>query len=119
MIYEAPTMRDLEEILNILAREDTPPNVRTSAVLSAVFYVPSEEFVAEILISEFSKAKYREKIDLKNLFETFHQMRGTSYRIDESIQLMREYEQSSPENADEIRATTDALIEFRTMFANS
>lgn len=119
MKYVQPTKSTPKDILDTLKRVDIAPSDRIDAVLSAVFYGESVEFSGDVLIKEFSEADYKEKIHLKNIFETFYQMHQTIYRIDESILLMKKYKQDSPKNALEIDNTIDVLIEYKTIFGKS
>ncbi|MGH6616798.1 hypothetical protein [Sphingomonas sp.] len=119
MKYVQPIKITSKEILDTLKRRDVAPADRISTVLSAVYYGESVEFSGDVLIKEFSGADYNEKIYLKNIFETFHQMYQTTYRIDESISLLEEYKRKSPENTLEIEDTIDSLIEYKVIFRKS
>ncbi len=103
----------------ILEDGDTPPSQRIDAVLSAIFYGESLEFAGDVLINEFAQARYPEKMGLKNLFETFYQSCGTSYRIDDSIRLLEKYRENESTRSDEIGATIRALTEYREIFRDS
>ena len=116
MQYVKPVPRTSVEITDILERTDISPGIRIEAVLSAIYYEESTETSGDILIKEFSHAQYMEKIYLKNLFETFYQMRRTAYRIDDSINLLKNYIEESPQISDEIEETIDTLVEFKSIF---
>jgi len=116
MKYEGPVERSPEEILDLLGRTDVAPSDRVDLVLSALFYGESVEFGGDVLLKEFSEAKYKEKIYLKNLFNTFYGMQKTIYRIDESISLLRAYKEELPEGALEIDETIEELVELKTLF---
>lgn len=109
-------VRSQKEVLDTLASAHTSPTERVDAVLSAIFYGQSAQFSGDVIIEEFSKAKYKEKLHLKNLFETFYQMNQTAYRIDESIQLLTIYKNETPDKTLEIESTINALIEYKTIF---
>ena len=86
MKYRSLEQRSQTEINQIFSDNNISPDQRVSAVLSAVFYDDSIQFAGDVLIKEFETAKYKEKIWLKNIFETFYGMRRTTYRTDESIE---------------------------------
>ena len=115
MRYEAPQESNADQIEGILSREDATPAERVKAVLSAIYYGTTVEYSGDTLINEFSLAKYEEKIYLAGMFETFYQMCWTSYRMDESVSLLRKYKRDTPHNAPEIEATIEALLELREM----
>ncbi|WP_236000810.1 hypothetical protein [Agrobacterium leguminum] len=68
------------------------------------------------MIEEFKKAKYGEKLWLKNTFETFYGMCRTSYRIDDSITVLKEFEKQNPEHSLDIKSTIEALVEYKFIF---
>ncbi|MBI5940535.1 MAG: hypothetical protein HY859_08925 [Caulobacterales bacterium] len=115
MRYEAPKKLSADEIEGILSREDVSPSERVKTVLSAIYYGPTIEYSGDILIGEFSVARYEEKIYLANLFETFHQMCRTNYRIDESLSLLNKYKQEALHNASEIEEHIEGLLELKEM----
>ncbi len=116
MKYRSPEHRSQTEINQILLDNKTSPDHRISAVLSAVFYGDSVQFAGDVLIKEFETAKYKEKIWLKNIFETFYGMRRTTYRIDESIELLKRYKEKNPDDKLSIEETIEALNEYKSMF---
>ncbi|MDD1499280.1 hypothetical protein PVA19_12725 [Agrobacterium sp. CNPSo 3708] len=116
MKYRSPEHRTRREITEILSDKKATPDQKISAVLSAVFYGDSVPFAGDVLIKEFETAKYKEKIWLKNIFETFYGMCRTAYRIDESIQLLEEYKDENPHSETNIEETIDALNEYKAMF---
>ncbi|WOE74473.1 hypothetical protein [Alterisphingorhabdus coralli] len=118
MKYEKPKFRSDEEILVILSREGTSTNDRIEAVLSALYYGSSIQFSGDILIEEFSNAKYPERIYLKNLFETYYGMCATDYRIEDSIKLLKEYIHENPIDKDAIETTIEAILEYKVMYAS-
>jgi hypothetical protein len=116
--YKQPVERAPQEILEALQRDDLSPSDRIDLVLSAIYSGDGVEFAGDALIKEFSQARYEEKIYLKNLFGTFHQMRQTAYRIDEGIRLLSEFKQDRPQNSVEIDDAIDELVEYKVIFAN-
>lgn len=119
MRYEKPAVISSSEILDVLRRSDTSPQERIDAVLSAIFHSDSVEFAGDIIIREFSTSEYAEKRYLKNLFETFYQSRGTAYRIDESVLLLRRYAAGAPNESAEVAETIEALLEYKSIFGSS
>jgi len=117
--YEKPAVISSSEILDVLRRSDTSPQERIDAVLSAIFHSDSVEFAGDIIIREFSTSEYAEKRYLKNLFETFYQSRGTAYRIDESVLLLRRYAAGEPNESAEVAETIEALLEYKSIFGSS
>lgn len=105
-----------QRIRDLLLRDDVPAEDRIHAVLTALYNGSSNAFAAEILLGEFRAARYPEKRQLMNLFETFHQMRRTSYRINESIEALEAYALEVPEFAAGTREMIEGLREFSEMF---
>ncbi|MDQ0251033.1 hypothetical protein J2W22_003097 [Sphingomonas kyeonggiensis] len=118
MKYKQPMERAPEDILEALQRDDLSPSDRIDLVLSAIYGGDGLEFAGDVMIKEFSEARYEEKIYLKNLFGTFHQMRRTAYRIDESIRLLSEFKQDRPQNSLDIDDAINELVEYKAIFAN-
>ncbi len=116
MKYQQPGKRTPEEILSMLTSPNTPPHARIDAVLSAIYCDESVTFSGDILIDEFLTAEYKEKIYLKNAFETFYGMRRTTYRIDDSIRALREYADVCPECSLEVDSIITGLNEYKKMF---
>ena len=118
MKYAQPIKMTSEEILDLLKKDDIAPADRINAVLSAVYYGETVEFSGDVLIKEFSESDYKEKMHLKNIFETFYEMCNTTYRIDESISLLETYKRDHPEYSMEIDGTIDELTEHKSMFSS-
>jgi len=114
--YKPPENRTEKEIIEILSRIDNDPEERISAVLSAVYYGKTTKFSGDILIEEFKKAKYGEKLWLKNIFETFYGMCRTNYRIDDSIMFLTDFERQNPEYSLDIKSTIEAISEYKSIF---
>ena len=119
MKYAQPVKRTTEEILNSLKKTDMSPLDRINIVISAVFHGDTVEFSGDVLIKEFSEAGYKEKIYLRDIFETYYQMCKTTYRIDESISLLENYKKNHPESALEIDSTIEDLKEYKVIFGES
>ncbi|WP_308399962.1 hypothetical protein [Agrobacterium genomosp. 13] len=68
------------------------------------------------MIEEFKKAKYGEKLWLKSIFETFHGMCRTNYRIDDSIIVLTDFERQNTEYSLDIKSTIEALAEYKSIF---
>jgi hypothetical protein len=116
--YQKPAVRTSTEILDLLHTSGASPQERIDAVLSAIFHNESVEAAGDILIEEFSTAEYAERIYLKNLFQTFYQARQTTYRIDDSVLLLRSYKDGAPNEAEEIGETIEALLEYKSIFSS-
>ena len=118
MKYAKPAVISSSEILEVLRRSDVSPRERIDAVLSAIFHSESVEFAGDVLIQEFSTSEYSERSDLKNLFGTFYQAWRSTYRIDESVLLLRRYKEEVPNEAAEIAEAIEELLEYKVMFGS-
>lgn len=119
MRYEKPMPLSDQEIEETLSRIETTPSARIEAIVSAIFHFDDPDAAADLLIDEFSKAKYGEKIYLVGLFQTFYQSRETTYRIDKSISLLEAYKLSHLVNVELVDEAISGLIEFRSMFEST
>ena len=119
MRYEKPAAISSTEVLDVLQRSNVSPQERIDAVLSAIFHSDSVEFAGDVLIQEFATSEYAERRYLKNLFETFYQVRETAYRIDESVLLLRRYAAGVPEQSAEVAETIEALLHYKSVFGAS
>lgn len=116
MKYEEPEEKTEEEISSTLSRLDLSPEERVRIVISALYYGNSIEFSGDTLINEFSRASTEEKYLLRGLFETFYGMCRTTYRIDDSISMLRLFKISSQETSQELDYTIKSLLEYKEIF---
>ena len=116
--YEEPAVMSSSKVLDVLRSSDASPAERIDAILSAIFHSESAEFAGDLLIQEFSTSDYFERIYLKNLFGTFYQAWESTYRIDESVLLLRRYKEEVPNKAAEIAEAIEELLEYKVMFGS-
>lgn len=116
MKYEEPEEKNEEEVSSSLSRVDLSPEERVRVVISALYYGNSIEFSGDILLNEFSRASTEEKYLLRGLFETFYGMCRTTYRIDDSISMLKIFKINSPEISKELDCTIEALVEYKEIF---
>ena len=117
MRYEEPVELSEQEIRRRLSDKSLLPNERIQLVLSAI-YSCSTECAGDILHGEFGLARYSEKSDLKNLFETFHAVHRTAYRVKDGIALLVAYKQEVPQFQNETDYIIEGLREFAEIFPN-
>lgn len=116
MEYKFVEIAGFDEVVAVINGEESSPEKRRDAVLSAIYHLENLEISGDILIHVFNKADDEEKDDLLSLFSTFYQIRGTTYRIDESISILEDFSTSYANAKEFTDEEIEALKDFKQMF---
>jgi hypothetical protein len=118
MRYEHPLQLSREEILAGLSDEQLDSHDRTTLVLSAIYYLPTES-AGDIFLDEFRRATGTYKRNLLNLFQTFYQILGTTYRYGDSLALLKSYRDEENSLEGEISYVISAVEELVLIFSRN